>query len=70
MGPARTFEGFAADVAAVGGAFLVPAGLVAHQRTFLRETLLANVAGEGTLAGVGAAVLVQTGCLGREQHAC
>lgn len=66
-----TFEGFAADVAAVGPALLVPAGLVAHQCAFFSETLLADVAGERTFAGVSPAVFVQTGCLGGGHgHAC
>lgn len=67
-GTVGTFEGLAADVAAVGAALLVPAGLVAHQRAFLSETPLADVAGERTLAGVSPAVFVQTGCLAGGGH--
>lgn len=53
-----TFEGFAADVAAVGAALLVLAGLVADEGAFLREALIANITAERTLAGVCPVVFI------------
>ena len=53
-----TFEGFATYVTAVGTTFLVLAGLVADEGAFLREALLADIAAEGTLAGVRPVVFV------------
>lgn len=47
-----TFKGFVTYVTAVRATFFVLAGLVANKSTFLREALLADVAAEGTLAGV------------------
>lgn len=54
----RTFEGFVADVTAVGTAFLVLAGFVADQRTFLCEALLTHITAEGTLTGVCPVVFI------------
>lgn len=56
-----TFESFPTDVAAVGTALLVLAGLVAKEGAFLSEALLAHVAGEGTLTCVSPIVFVQAG---------
>lgn len=56
-----TFEGFAADVTAVGAALFVLAGLVPEESAFLREALLTDVAAEGTLACVSPVVFIQTG---------
>lgn len=63
---AGTFEGLATDLAEVGAALLVAAGHVPQQRPLLSETLLAELAAEGPLAGVRAVVLVQAGCGGGE----
>lgn len=78
--PAVTFEGFPADLAEVGPPLLVPAGDVPQQRPLLREALVAELAAEGPLPGVGPVVLVEARCRsrGREgesrgsgvQHAC
>lgn len=56
-----TFKGFPTDVAAVGAALLVLAGLVAKEGAFLGEALLTHVAGEGALARVSPVVFVQAG---------
>lgn len=53
-----TFECFVAYVTTVGTAFLVLAGLVADEGTLFRETLLTNLAGKRTLAGVCPAVFI------------
>ena len=53
-----TFEGFSADVTAVGPALLVLAGDVADERIFLREALLAELTAERPLPRVGPVVLV------------
>ena len=53
-----TFEGFATDVAAVGSALLVLAGLVADEGAFLSEALITNITAERTLAGVCPVVFI------------
>lgn len=65
-----TFEGLAADVAAVGAAVLMLAGLVAEKSSLLCEALLTDFTAEGTLTSVCPVVFVQTGWKGNtdERH--